>query len=260
MEKQTIRIEEEQCSIGISSILGTRNSQQDTVYASQKNGEILAVVCDGMGGMQCGDKASQAAVERLVQDFVTKTKEDYQDFLKNEIKVIDKEVAGILTEEGALAEAGTTLAAAVISNGFVYWVSVGDSRIYFIRGDEYRVITRDHNYKLLLDEKLESGEISLEEYARESAQAEALISFLGMGNVSLIDTGRMRLNDRDQVLLCSDGLYRSLQDDQIAQIVAAGIGNPEKTADFLTACAFDEGQGAQDNTSVILIEYREEEL
>lgn len=257
MDSGTIRIYEPRCCIGVSTIQGTRKYQQDALYASQKDGVIFATVCDGMGGMECGEKASQLAQDTLTDDFLEQENlSDIETFFQNEAYKIDKMVAGIQTADGRIAEAGTTMVAVVIRDGIMTWMSIGDSRIYIRRNDQIGVVTRDHNYFLVLDEQLETGVITQPLYERESRQGDALISFLGIGNLKLVDTGIISLQRGDQILLCSDGLYKSLSLDQIRQILKAGKGAPEETAGILTACALDASKGGQDNTSVVLIEYR----
>ena len=79
------------------------------------------------------------------------------------------------------------MVAAIVEKDELYWLSVGDSKIYIIRGEEIISVCREHNYRLTLDQRLEQGQLTQEEYAAEEYRAEALISYLGMGNVSLMD-------------------------------------------------------------------------
>lgn len=145
----------------------------------------------------------------------------------------------------------------------LYWVSVGDSRIYIIRGGQIVRQTRDHNYRLLLKEQLSAGQISQEFYDQEekTPQAEALISFLGMDGLRVIDGKQQAISllPGDIVLLCSDGVYKSLTDSQIHAMVRDNDIDMNIAADRLTAMALRYGVKGQDNTTVILLRYREEQ-
>ena len=149
-------------------------------------------------------------------------------------------------------------------------VHLGDSRIYVIRGGQIAAQTRDHNYRLLLKEQLAAGQITRNFYETEekTPQAEALTSFLGMNGLRLLDVNRTRngnlqgartLLPEDIVLLCSDGVYKSLSDSQILAMVRDNDIDMNIAADRLTAMALRYGVRGQDNTTVILLRYRGEQ-
>ena len=122
-------------------------------------------------------------------------------------------------------------------------------------------VTRDHNYWLKLQEKVAAGEITPEE-ARANRNKEALISYLGMGNVSLMDinTQPFEMQYGDMVMLCSDGITKTLPDAQIKEIILADAVQPERKAEALVEAATHANSHSQDNTSVILIQYEEVEI
>ena len=103
---------------------------------------------------------------------------------------------------------------------------------------------------------LRSGRITEEEYAKEEGRAEALISYLGMGDVSLMEINKnpFMLENRDIILLSSDGLYRSLSEQEILQIVKECGEDMQKAASELTAQALGEKVSGQDNTSVVVMQ------
>ncbi len=239
-------------SLGMSSIIGTRSSQEDTVFCYGREKEALGLVCDGMGGLEGGELASKAAAESFANAwFSCGGITDVPRFLEEEAIRADEKVFCQENEEGERIRAGTTIVAAIIREDELFWLSVGDSRIYIIRGEEILSVCREHNYRLTLDWKLEQGELTPEEYAAEEYRAEALISYLGMGNVSLMDVNRQPflLEDGDIVLLTSDGLYRSLSQEEILALVKEAKEDMQKAADMLTAAALG------DNTSVVLMRY-----
>lgn len=262
----TIRLEEPiselqkgHIAVGASSIIGTRKNQQDSIYTSCGNDMAIAVVCDGMGGMEGGELASQLAIRILSEDFEHREAVRIPDFYRQAVVHMDTGVSRLTHENGESMNAGTTVVSAIIQDDKLYWLSVGDSRIYMLRGNEFEQVTRDHNYKLRLDNLLEEDLISQEEYLSRIAQGEALISYIGMGNVTLMDINPVpfQLMNQDVVLLCSDGLYKRLSDEEIRSIICQELPDVDKAAQRLTQIVMEKTTGSQDNTSVILMQYHQ---
>ena len=251
---------------------GTRDIQQDALYVSEsvytgtEDSMILGVLGDGMGGMRGGEMASRKAVEQIKTDFIRYMQsvlDDTPAFLRQEMFMTDQMIYNLAeTKYAASGAMGTTLAAVIIRQNLLFWASVGDSRIYILRGREMLQMTRDHNYMLQLREMVANKEITLDE-AKSHPQREALISYLGMGGLALLDnnTNPLQLVAGDIILLCSDGLYKALTDKEIKNILLDNAADIEAAADYLTSRAYDisceKGSDYQDNTSVILIRYEE---
>lgn len=245
----------------LSTVVGTRKNQQDACFVSvEPDGSALGIVCDGMGGLEGGEKASQTALQTFVEDFeaVRYGQKDYYNFFCSEVIKIDEMVAELTNEQGETMSAGTTLVAVSIVDGYMQFISVGDSKIYVLRNGQLKTLNREHNYFLLLDEKFSRGEITQEEYVREGARGEALISYLGMGNIRIMDANPipMALVEGDIIILCSDGLYKALSEEQIAAIIRKNPINLEKTLQELQEEASIAAPTAQDNTSIVLLSYR----
>ena len=248
---------------------GNRKYQQDAVYitpskmlASNKVTRVMALVCDGMGGMADGGKASQTAIQMMVKGFekIEKAPDvNIPEFFKSGIKAIDKTIHEFPKENGK--GSGTTMVACIAEDNRLYWASVGDSRIYIIRGNQMKQVTRDHNYWLRLQEMVAEGQIT-EEEAMAKKQKEALISFLGIGNVSLMDinTTPFEMKYGDVIMLCSDGITKTLPDSQIKKIITADEVKPDKKAEALVEAATHANSHSQDNTSVALIHYQNKEI
>ena len=245
--------------IGQSSIIGTRSYQQDALFvAKYENGMTLAVICDGMGGLNGGELASNTAVKMLVNDF--KSVNDFSEvpiFLEREVVRLDECVADLEDEYGNALGAGCTLVCVVTKGNGMYFISAGDSRIYIVRDNDIQAINRDHNFRLQLDTMLRNGQITEKEYEMQENQAEALISYLGMGNISLTDsnTEPFYLEENDLILLCSDGLYKRLSNEQILDIVLDNQNSMQVIAERLNKVVMQLTQRNQDNTSVILLRY-----
>lgn len=245
---------------------GNRKYQQDAVFvspsqklAANRKTRVMAAVCDGMGGMTDGGLASKTAIERLAQGFSRIEKEavvHIPTFFVQGIKAIDKEINSFPKEQGK--GSGTTMVAVIAEDNYLYWASVGDSRIYILRDDNMMRVTRDHNYRLRLQEMVDSGQITQEEL-EANKQKEALISFLGIGNVSLMDVSQIPFEMQlgDIVILCSDGVTKTLPDFQIRDIMRNDAVSMQEKAKILVEAAVRGNTHSQDNTSVAILQYTE---
>lgn len=245
--------------VGYSTIIGTRSYQQDALFVKQYDGDVtLAVVCDGMGGLNGGEVASNTAVKTLVEDFdQVGDFSNVPQFLEKEAVKLDGCVADLEDEYGNSLGGGCTIVCVVTKGNQMYFLSVGDSRIYVVRDGNIQAINRDHNFRLQLDTMLREGQITEEEYRQQEDQAEALISFLGIGNVSLIDhnTEPLMLCENDLIILCSDGLYKRLSNEAILDIVDDNQNSMQSVAERLNQVVMQLTQRNQDNTSIILLKY-----
>ena len=250
--------------LAVYSIQGSRQYQQDTVFADFSDRRGIAMVCDGMGGMDEGDRASRLAATQFAEDYAEHYRkngegkwEGLPEYLEAEAVKLDKMVHELTNLQGVRLNSGTTIVATIFEEDRLTWLSVGDSRIYLIRGDEMEIVTRPHNYGLSLDMRRRKGLIGEEEYLAEQSRASALISFIGIGNVRLMDINKtpFRLEKGDMVLVCSDGLYNCLPDGQIFSLLKKESRNIQETAARLIQEVNLAGKRYQDNTSLILIRY-----
>lgn len=249
--------------VGLSSIVGTRKYQQDSAITidedtMRKTGykKCIAVLCDGMGGMEGGELASAISAKTIFDDYMKNFPADIPGFFRKEVKKVDNLVCGLTNEKNEVLNSGSTLVSVVIENGGMYWVSVGDSRIYLIRGTQMAQLTTDHNYYYILRQQAESGLISFEE-ASSNPKGEALISYIGLGHEGEIGGNQkpISLESGDLILLCSDGLYKALSDQEIFDIASTCQNNVVQTAQALTTATMAKQRKAQDNTTVVLLKY-----
>ena len=180
-------------------------------------------------------------------------------FLKDEAVKMDKEVAGLKKNDGSFMDAGTTAVAVVVFDNRMYWMSVGDSRIYLLRNGCISKLTRDHNVRLLIDEEFKRGIITKDEYDAKAKNAEGLISYIGMGDVELIDTNDnsnpILLEKNDIIILCSDGVYKRLPDKAIADIIWCEEPDMNRAAKRITDVVMQYTEKNQDNTTIVLMQY-----
>lgn len=206
----------------VTSVIGDREEQQDSACIEFKSEEALITVCDGMGGHNGGRSASTMAAEIISKEYNRNyPSEKMPQIIFGAIKTADAEVALLSDENGNILNAGSTVVSAYINKRDFHWFSVGDSRIYIHRNDEFVQITSDHTYKSFLDAQLKADAISQDEYNRKIYRGEALISFLGLNGFPKIDLNEspFKLRSNDRIVLMSDGLYKLVDDETIGRII-----------------------------------------
>lgn len=226
-----MRIRKEASSIGeanavvelaILSVLGHREEQQDAAGYKLLERAGMAVVCDGMGGHEGGRLASTTAVNDLVDVYANHAEdENIRQIMLNGVADADRRIAAITHPDGSPMRCGSTVVLVLIQEKKLYWIAAGDSRLYLYRGGELVQATQDHTLRLMLEEGLAAGRITPEDYQTRMAYGEALVSFLGVGGLPRIDANpaAFELKAGDRILLCTDGLYKLLPDEEITRIL-----------------------------------------
>ena len=218
----------------------------------------IAVLCDGMGGMTDGARASETAVTTMAYAFDRIRYEDapnIQSFFKSSMISLDRMIHEFPREDGK--GSGTTMVSVVTEGNSFYIAAVGDSRIYYHHWGKLKRLTRDHNHDLRLRSWLAGGMITEEQYKKEKKK-KALISFLGVGDISLMDISKksVPVSSGDILMLCSDGVTGSLSEEKISEVLLRG-GNLEDMAEEIVRSAVGRNPVSQDNTSIVLLRYTE---
>lgn len=181
----------------------------------------LAVVADGMGGYEGGQEASRLAVETLVAVYRDFGGDDPQAALVEALQTAHEQIRQYSFAHPELRGMGTTCTAAAIVRvadyDALYYVHVGDTRLYLIRDGHITKVTRDHSY---VGRLVESGMISPEE-AEHHPQRNILTAALGTNPDLIMDSpGHPEpLRPEDVLLLCSDGLWGQVRDWEILDTV-----------------------------------------
>lgn len=258
-ERETVR---PQIVPGSAQHIGEREEQQDAYCFSaldeseavQKYG-VLAVLADGMGGLAMGREASHLAVRSMLRAYTMKSdEEDIPQALERAIRTANRDVYELAVNHELEWGVGTTLIAAVVSEGWLYWTSAGDSRIYLYREGMLSALTKDHIYAKRLDELVKAGHMTPEEADRHP-ERQLLTSYLGIPELQEIDshTAPYRLQPEDWILLCSDGLYEGLTEQLMSE--AAKLP-PQPAAEFIVQQVIAEGRPYQDNATIVVFKYR----
>ena len=217
----------------------------------------LAVVADGMGGYEGGQEASRLAVETLVASYRDFGGDDPQAALIEGLQAAHEQIRQYSFAHPELQGMGTTCTAAAIVRGAhgaqydaLYYVHVGDTRLYLIRDGQITRVTRDHSY---VGRLVESGMISPEE-AEHHPQRNILTAALGTNPDLIMDSpGRPEpLRPEDVLLICSDGLWGQVRDPEILN--AVDNQSAEKACRELIQLARE--RGGPDNITVEILRLR----
>lgn len=249
-----------QCvQISAASLIGTRRCQQDNLWCEGREDELLAVICDGMGGMEGGGLASACAIAEIVDCFRQEDApiRNVPSFFFQSMQMMNRAVCRIKDEKGKTLECGTTCVAAYVYKNRLFWFSIGDSKLYLVRDGQIYCPFKPHNYGTQLEAYRREGTISEEEYQKEKEKEEALTSFLGIGRIRLFEISQepFGLKKGDRIVLCSDGLYRALTEEQILNILDVCCDDFSKAADIFIEALRSFAPKPMDNVSIICIAY-----
>ena len=220
-------------SISRSHIGRVRTHNEDRIL--DRADLCLWAVADGMGGHCAGD----VAAEFVVGELTSWSESNGISGLREAMLGAHEKLIGKTGGEG-----GTTLVALVVKEGEAHICWAGDSRAYLIRGQTLSQLTRDHS---LVQKLLDAGLID-EAGSRNHPQASVITSALGMNADPMIESLTFDIAGGDRILLCSDGLSRSLSDRDVTGGLDLKI-----LADRLITNALQR-DGA-DNVSLVLIEF-----
>jgi len=212
----------------------------------------LYIVADGMGGHQHGEIASGIAIRAMARTIMEKFFMPLLDLKPQASELSLQEIMKLGVQEAHQAilkevpGGGTTVTAVLILGNQMTIAHVGDSRAYTIQNGRIEVITRDHS---LVKRLVELGQISMEEAAIHP-QRNVLYRALGQGEPFDADITTRQVPASGYIMLCSDGLWGIISDEEIHQIVIASR-SPEYACKQLIEAA--NAAGGPDNISVILI-------
>jgi serine/threonine protein phosphatase PrpC len=179
----------------------------------------LAIIADGMGGHEGGQEASRLAVETVREVYDQIVREDPQAALVESFAAAHSRIQEFAEEHPAFHGMGTTCTALVVRGRELYFAHVGDSRLYLVRGASIRRLTRDHSYVSRL---VESGIVRAED-AEKHPQRHILTAALGAGRDVAVDGAEpgVILRPGDDLLLCTDGLWSVVTEEELESAVSA---------------------------------------
>jgi serine/threonine protein phosphatase PrpC len=212
---------------------------------------VLAIVADGMGGHSAGEVASGLAVETVRRAYYEAAGEP-QAALKNAFHEANREIYKAAERDESKKGMGTTCTALVLQNGTAISAHVGDSRLYLVRDGQIYLMTEDHSAVM---ELVKAGAITLEQ-ARHHPDKNVILRAMGSHPEVEVATWKepFPVKAGDSFLVCSDGLYDLVEDEEIKQIIM--INNPRAACQNLVELAKE--RGGHDNITVVITSLKPE--
>ena len=233
---------------------GPRQYNQDRLAYSYSKDALLLVLADGMGGHRNGEIAAQLAVKTLTDAFqrlAVPTLSSPAKFLIDHIQQVHDMIENVTQLEEFIESPRTTIVAAIIQRGFLYCAHVGDSRLYHFRNGHLLFRTEDHSVVQSLYNK---GMISKEEMATHPYKNK-IYNCVGGETPPQIDLAdRHELLEGDTILLCTDGVWGVISDQQIKEIMQQNRTIVDATAELMDSAEFASDERG-DNMSAIGLQW-----
>ena len=225
------------------------NEDSMTTFDSP-NGRVI-VVCDGMGGQNAGDVASQLAVKVIEDILIDNAFNTPAEAITQSIVAANNAILRKAAQNPDLGGMGATCVMLIIKDGKVHYGWVGDSRIYYVAGNNIMQLSKDQSY---VQQLVDAGEIS-EEEAEHHQDKNQITNALGVDGMTPPEIGESPITPAvgSVFLLCSDGLSGMVNNQNILATVANKKLSLKQRADQLVQQALEAG--GLDNVTVQLVEF-----
>jgi serine/threonine protein phosphatase PrpC len=230
---------------------GGRDKNEDRMGYCYTRDSGLFALADGMGGHPEGEVASQIALQTLSALFQREAKPSLAEplrFLHDAIIAGHHQLLRYATERALMDTPRTTVVACVMQGNTAYWAHCGDSRLYLVRGGKLLTRTRDHSYSELQEALARVVPMP------DRVNRNVLFTCLGSPGKPVIDTaGPLVVYPGDRLMLCSDGLWGTVDDGVITEVLAhrpISDAVPE-----LVERALRAGGDGSDNVTVLAVEW-----
>lgn len=237
------------CCLSDKGLVRERNEDSYSVIEND-NSDILLFVCDGIGGNNAGDIASSEVKKTINNLFKTakpfRSVKDIKNFLTMAINEANNVLLNLSSEFAEYHGLGTTITGVLVSKKNSYSFNVGDSRVYGIKEDLIKQLTRDDSLVNLL---VDDGQITKEE-AKTHPKRSHLVKAIGIAQY--LDVPVSKIDNFDYYVICSDGLYSLIEEDKMKKILLAKKGSLEnKTRKLVNEALL---HGGYDNITVIVVQ------
>jgi serine/threonine protein phosphatase PrpC len=230
---------------------GGREKNEDRMGYCYTRDAGLFALADGMGGHPEGEVASQMALQKLSALFQREARPKLADplkFLHAAIMAAHHELLRYATGRALIDTPRTTVVACVLQGNAAYWAHCGDSRLYLVRGEKLVARTRDHSYSELQETLLQAVPMA------DRVNRNVLFTCLGSPGKPVVDTaGPLVVHPGDRVMLCSDGLWGTVDDKTITELLSR---HPISDAvPELVERALRAGGSGSDNVTVLAVDW-----
>jgi serine/threonine protein phosphatase PrpC len=233
---------------------GGRETNEDRMgYCFTREAGLFALA-DGMGGHPEGEVAAQIALETLAALFQQQARPvlgDPQAFLQDAVLIAHQQLLRYAASKGLSDTPRTTVVACILQGNLAWWAHCGDSRLYLVRAGKLIARTRDHSYCELQEALGRVGR------GTEGFNRNVLFTCLGSPGKPMVDCqGPLVLEPSDRLLLCSDGLWGSIEDQEIVRHLA---DHPiAQAVPELVEQALRRGGARSDNVTALSVEWEGE--
>ena len=219
----------------------------ENLDATTPKGQVF-IVADGMGGHRGGREASALAVDTIQQAYFSDPSDLIEECLRNAFQKANEAIYRHGRSNPLLAAMGTTCSTLVVRENKAFIAHVGDSRVYRITRQNVKQLTKDHSQ---VAEMVRRRELSKEQ-AKKHPQRSILYRALGVGPEVEVDIiPNLTLRADEYCLLCSDGLYNNVEDQEMQRFV---ITNPPSAA-CKALVDLSNDRGGQDNITVLVVHF-----
>ncbi|HVG34981.1 MAG TPA: Stp1/IreP family PP2C-type Ser/Thr phosphatase [Pyrinomonadaceae bacterium] len=223
-----------------------RPLNEDSFLADEKRG--IFAVADGVGGAQAGEVASRTAMEVLDEAFRHQVNgSDIEDLMEIAIQRANASIHRMAQEHPKLSTMATTVVALHLDGHRATIGHVGDSRLYRLAPDgELHRETRDHS---VVEEEVRAGRMTKEQAAHHPSR-NVISRALGAEDGVEVDMNTIDVEDGTAFLLCSDGITRHIQDDEIRELLGSRMSLEEVCDEMKRRCY---ERGAEDNLTAVVV-------
>lgn len=241
-----------------TSKIGGRKYNQDRVAYAFTNDAVLLILADGMGGHSHGEIAAQITIQTFMRVFEQAAREpiaEPADFLRDTTKKCHEAIIDFARLNRLEGSPGTTCVAALIQEGKVTWAHAGDSRFYLLRERKVAGITHDHS---VVQQWADWGLITKADMRTHPDRNKITNCLGGVEDLFYVEvSSSLAVQPGDVMLLCSDGFWSPLTDEEIAERLAQG--EMSNAVEQLIEMALDREKERADNTTVLAIRLGEDQ-
>ena len=231
---------------GAATHMGKIRERNEDSYLARPDVGIWTVA-DGMGGHSAGDFASETIVEALRTIERPASASDLLTLCEDQVLKANARLREIAHERGGIV-LGSTVAVLLAYDEHFACIWSGDSRVYMVRGGEIRQISRDHTE---VQELISGGLLSPDE-AKSWPRGNVITRAIGVDDNPELEMRSGVLEKDDIFIVCSDGLTKHVEDNEILDCV--NVGSSQQACERLIALTLE--RGAEDNVTVIVVHYR----
>ena len=236
---------------GVTDTGHVRSKNEDSLLVLED--ENIGIIADGMGGHHAGDFASQTITSNLSLFKQHASLDDSILLLEENILNSNAIIRKKSLKLGRNATIGSTVVCVYVWHNLLFTLWAGDSRLYRYRDGRLERLTEDHSY---VEELVRMGKIDARD-AEEHPAANVVLRAVGIDDQLRIDLEFFELQDEDIYIICSDGLYKDLEEAKIAPIIDTHPENMEELAQALLDASL--AAGGTDNTSIITMKICQKE-